>query len=311
VFALIFSRDRAMQLDAALRSFLLHCRDAATLDLFVLYYTSTSVHARQYTQLEQEYAAWPRIYFVAQRHFRRDTLELLCQPMPGKQNSLLHRWWIRLGPHLGFLNSLWRSGTPTGQVLFLVDDNIFVRDFSLSEACRTLADHPDALGFSLRLGMNTTYSYPTDSPQASPVFELANNGILKYNWTTADGDYAYPLEVSSSLYRLQDVFPVLVGLPFENPNFMESRFARKTFHFKADKQFLLCYSQSVTFCNPVNKVQQLHQNRAGVSVRYMVEELAKRFDDGQRIRVDAFNNFTPTSCHQEVEFVFVRQERVG
>jgi len=45
---LVFSRDRAMQLDATLRSFFLHCEDPERADVMVLYRATTPTHAEQY-----------------------------------------------------------------------------------------------------------------------------------------------------------------------------------------------------------------------------------------------------------------------
>lgn len=51
IVGIVFSKDRGMQLDAVLRSFYRHCRDIQTIDIQVLYTTSTPVHQRQYNTL--------------------------------------------------------------------------------------------------------------------------------------------------------------------------------------------------------------------------------------------------------------------
>jgi hypothetical protein len=66
----------------------------------------------------------------------------------------------------------------------------------------------------------------------------------------------------------------------------------------------LCFETSVTFCNPVNMVQQSYPNRAGQSVAFNVGDLAKRFERGERIDVTVLNGFVPNACHQEVNFRF-------
>src|SRR4030042_1966805 len=97
--SLIFSKDRALQLDATLRSFLLYCKDPELSEIRVLYTTTTSLHEEQYRQLQK---------------------------------------------------------------------------------------HPYAIGFSLRLGKNTTYCYPLDKGQRLPEFQTIEQDILKYNWTNAE-----------------------------------------------------------------------------------------------------------------------------
>ncbi|HEY0733511.1 MAG TPA: DUF6065 family protein [Herpetosiphonaceae bacterium] len=129
LLGIVFSRDRAMQLDATLRSFFLHCQDADEIALFVIYKATDRRHAEQYTQLAQMYAAHGKVRFIEESDFRQDVLRLLAAR----------------GPH-GLAD----------QLLFLVDDNVFVRSFRLAEIRQALVEHPETIGFSLRLGANVT-----------------------------------------------------------------------------------------------------------------------------------------------------------
>ena len=112
-----------------------------------------------------------------------------------------------------------------------MDDNLFVRDFSLSHVVHLLQERPSALGCSLRLGMNTTYCYSHDSAQSLPNFKHLSGGALVYEWVTAEFDFGYPLEISSSVYRAQEIIPFLLGLEFENPNTLEGEMAAQTKRF--------------------------------------------------------------------------------
>ena len=269
---LIFSKDRALQLDATLRSFLFHCNDVSSLQIRVLYTASNAVFEDQYEQLRNEYNHYKFIQFIREQIFSSDVIALLA---------------------------------PFDYVLFLVDDNIFVRDFNLSEVIQRLEGHPDCLGFSLRLGKNTQYCYTLDKEQRLPEFDNLGNNILEYNWTTSQYDFGYPLELSSSVYRVEDILPFISQLPFRNPNTLEVLMDQYKSMFQKEKPSLLCYEQSVTFCVPMNIVQTAWSNRSSVKVQYSPDNLAKLFDDGVRIDISAFNNFTPNSCHQEVEFQFI------
>jgi glycosyltransferase involved in cell wall biosynthesis len=265
---LIFSKDRALQLDAALRSLLLHCKDADSTLLLVLFTASTPVHAAQYSQLAEEYQLYPFLQFVRERDFRSDVLALLA---------------------------------PYDYVLFVVDDNMFVRDFRLSGVIESLQKNRDALGFSLRLGENTTYCYPVDQEQRLPEFQAARQGILTWNWTTAELDFGYPLEVSSSVYRTDDIMPFLSMLSFNNPNTLEERMSSHNSAFRNEKPFLLCFEQSATFCAPLNIVQTAWPNRASAKLEYNPDSLARLFRKGYRIDISAYDDFLPKACHEEVE----------
>ncbi len=264
---LIFSKDRAMQLDATLRSFVLHCKDVQSVDLKVIYKTSNPSHEELYKILANEHSF---IDFIKEVDFKKQMLSLL----------------------------------PIYQyILFLVDDNIFVQDFRLADIIESLRSNSDALGFSLRLGTNTTYCYTLDKEQSLPGFEEMNGEILKYCWIQANYDFAYPLEVSSSMYRVEDILPLLIQVDFSNPNTLEAKMDENKYVFSR-KEHLLCYKQSATFCNPINITQSVYPNRVGNVENYSLESLASMFGKGYRIDVESYSGFIPNACHQEVELKF-------
>lgn len=271
---IVFSKDRALQLDATLRSYFLHCLDAESSQIRILYTASSPLHNSQYGQLRQEYAKYTFLSFVSERDFRSDVISLLA---------------------------------PYNHVIFLVDDNIFIRDFSIPKLVTLLQNNQDALGFSLRLGKNTTYCYPLNKKQRLPEFLAIDKGTLKYNWTNADHDFGYPLEVSSSLYRTEDILPFISRLPFKNPNTLEGIMAENRSFFQKDKPFLLCNEKSVTFCAPLNKVQSIAiGNRASNKEDYNVENLAELFNAGYRIDVAYYKDFLPNACHREIELKLIK-----
>lgn len=306
ILGLVFSRDRAMQLDATLRSFLAHCADAARVDLRVLYSATSPLHETQYRELARAYAS-PGLTFVRERAFRRDTLHQLTVAA-GRRGAGRIRAVLTAAPVVG--SRLGALGLHRSRfVLFLVDDNIFVRRFSLGAAADALLDTPEAIGFSLRLGSNTTQCYPLGRPQGVPALQPLRRGVVGYDWPSADADFAYPLEVSSSLYRLHEVVPLLSGLPFRNPNTLESGIAARARMFAASHPRLLCFETSVTFCNPVNKVQSEYENRAGTDAANSSEGLARHFAAGFRIDVASYDGIVPTACHEEVALRFVPRDR--
>jgi hypothetical protein len=302
---LIFSRDRALQLDAALRSFLLHCEDGGRLPLNVLYRTTSPIHARQYAELAEAYRPHAFIYFQEQAHFRQDALAWLADRADLRWRASLYRRFARLHWRLGFLAAPLLRFNQLRYVLFLVDDTLFVRDFSLAEALAILDRHPKAIGFSLRLGRNTTYCYTRDRDQALPDFTHLNDGVLMFDWQRAELDFAYPLEISSSLNRIADLLPYLNRQPFTNPNQLESRLAENARRL-AHRPYLLCYERSVAFSNPVNQVAERYQNRSGTVYPHTSQELAEVFTRGLRVDVAAYTGFVPQGCHQEVELHFIQ-----
>jgi hypothetical protein len=261
---IVFSKDRPLQLEATLASYHRRCLDADSIELCVLYTCSTDAQLAAYETLAREY---PLAKFVRETDFRSDVLTLVqgCQ-----------------------------------SVMFLVDDTIFVQPFALAQVRAALAQNPEAIGFSLRLGRNTTYCYSLDGQQALPSFEPIGPEILKFDWRQAQLDFGYPLEVSSSIYRAGDIAPLLAALPFHHPNSLEEQIAHATEIFKGARPNLLCFGKSVAFSAPLNRVQSTHANRASTNPKLAPEVLLESFCQGDRIDVDAYSGFVPRACHQEV-----------
>ena len=274
ITGLIFSKDRALQVQAAIESFFLYCQDRSRIRLRVLYKASNQLHRGQYGRLKEKFR---EVMFVEEEDFKKQVLAVVagCE-----------------------------------YVLFLVDDSLFAGDFSLIDAVLSLQNNADALGFSLRLGRNTTYCYARNAEQQAPAFQGADGGILKYDWTLArrgglgEHDFGYPLEVSSSIYRTADILRLLQQAEFTNPNTLEAAMAANSHLYRQVRSSLLCFEQSVAFCTPVNMVQTVWNNRVGRNDNYSVERLAQVFEQGGRIDVERYSGFVPKSCHQEVELYF-------
>lgn len=263
---LVFSKDRPLQLDGTLRSFFARVRES-DVSVTVLYTTSSPEQEALYRKVQAEFS---QVTFTRETAFKQNVLQAI-------------------------------SGCRF--VLFLVDDNIFVRDFSLEEALKDLSAHPQALGYSLRLGENTTYCYPLNCNQAQPARQLCASGARSYAWKGAEADFGYPLEVSSSVYRVDDVSPLLHSLDYKNPNTLEGRLAESVSSLSSRFPLLLYPQQSITFCAPINKVQSVADNRAGEQFGVSADALAEEYSLGRRLDINAYYGFVPNACHQEVKLV--------
>jgi len=286
---IIFSKDRPLQLHATLASFALHEADAAEMPITILYRASARSFAEGYARLVEEFSGRLAIDWIEERDFKRDLLSVFqAQPLPSLPRRLLHRLMGR------------QPALRCQFVLFLVDDNIFVRPFSLYAVAKALLLEQQSIGFSLRVGRNTTRCYSMQCEQPLPAFEQASLG-LKFRWPGQVGDFGYPLEVSSSVYRSVDLLPLLRRLPYNNPNRLEQGLAATSGFYAARFSTLLCFEQSVAFCAPVNKVQTILDNRSGEQQMYSSEALNELFLQGYRVNVEALAQFTPEAAHVEIE----------
>jgi hypothetical protein len=290
----IFSKDRPMQLHATLASLMLHCQDLPDINVGVLYYASSKKFAQGYQELQIDFSSLPGLSWVGERDFKQDLLRLVLGDHWGGSGS----------PDLR-VHGLRSSGRRiTRFILFLVDDTLFTRSFSFAAIASSLARCPRALAFSLRLGMNTTFCYSRSSPQQLPRFVATRNRSLQFRWLGAEGDFGYPLEVSSSVFRVDDLLPLLRILPYSNPNRLEQRLAASRLVFSLCHPDLLCFERSVAFCAPLNKVQTVLPNRSGDSNGYSSDGLHFLFEQGLRIDVKTLTGFEPHAAHQEIDLPF-------
>ncbi len=268
--AIVFSKDRPLQLDSTLASLLLRCNNDEQMQIKVLYTTSSAYQEGLYKQLSLQY---PVVIFRRERRFRQDLLALVAQ---------------------------------SPFVVFVVDDALFVRDFSVQTVIDELRSDDMAIGFSLRLGTNTTYCYTLDTQQDLPEFTAKRSGVLTYRWPGASHDFGYPLELSSSVYRTADIEPLLRRLSFNNPNTLEARMAASAPTLAPKRPVLLCFERSVAFCIPANKVQSVMANRAAANPDETPGALAAVYQRGGRIDVARYYDFPNNACHQEVPLWIVQ-----
>ncbi|MBF0227514.1 MAG: glycosyltransferase [Desulfobacterales bacterium] len=275
IVGIIFSKDRPMQLDAVIRSFFHNYSDNDCVKIKVIYKASNSFYENLYEKIKSNFNT---IEFIKESNFKRQIISIIGS----------YRF-----------------------VLFLVDDNIFVRKFSLIQAVDYLKNEPSVLGFSLRLGKNIKFSYMAEINQTQPFFIKNAKNILKFNWTESEHDFGYPIELSSSIYRVYDIFLLLNVINFNTPNTLESQLNSAISYFKTERYDLCCYEYSVTFCNPINLVQTDWKNKVGNKSEYSSEALAKKYNDGWRINIDNYKGFIPISCHQELPLYFYSINETG
>ncbi len=274
VRCIILSKDRPLQLDGTLRSLEWSCADLESADVHVLFKGSTTRFAAGYRVLASQH---PKVSMYLEADFKADLIRLV-------------------------------SGSD--YVFFVVDDTLFVGELSLTAAVRALDGDPKCLGFSYRLGRNTTYCYSLDKPQRLPAFTTLDSGCLSFDWTAAEHDFAYPIEVSSSMYRTADVLPLIQRLPHGNPNTLEAALSQEASAFRRSHPRLACYEHSVAVSVPANIVQTAWTNRVDGRAALAPDALLRRYEGGERLDVKHYRGLIPNACHQELDLVFQRDPTV-
>jgi hypothetical protein len=269
MITIIFSKDRALQLDLLLRS--IKENNKENLNIHVLYKCSNERHEKSYEILAKEH---PEATLHKEVNFKQDLLDLI-----------LHEMYI----------------------LFMVDDNIVARKFNTNEMIGLLNYHPTAIGFSLRLGGNTNYCYSLNCNQNIPPSIQLKENIFMCNWVNAEADWNYPFELSSSMYRTKDIQSMLINLDYYNPNSLEWMLYTHSVWHKERQPLLMFYGVSPCFCNPINKVNPSN-NRSNTNIENSADSLLTNFEKCGRISYDKFRGFVSNACHQEVDINIIYKE---
>lgn len=179
---IIFSRDRASQLELLLSSMDEHWSEAFEHNIKILYTYSNENFKKGYDILIEEY---DDVNFIKENNFKEDLLNLI-------ENKKY--------------------------TIFFVDDIIFKEDFSLDcEEFKIFEEQKDILCLSLRLHPNLIYCYAAGIPMRKPIFK---NNI--WEWKGKDGDYGYPMSVDANVYRTSEIKEKLEILNYKNPNSLEA-----------------------------------------------------------------------------------------
>lgn len=185
---IIFSKDRACQLDALLRSilnnFLISNR------IIVVYTYSNNKFKKGYDFLiSKKYLNQLKVTFIKEQNFMNDVLNCL-----NKINSKF--------------------------IIFMVDDNIIKQKFDEIEIFNTLLQHQQILCCSLRLGKNINYCYALNMTTKIPI-----DDNLIWNWKNQPGDWGYPMSLDGHIFRTSDFLPYIQKLYFTGPNYLEGMMA--------------------------------------------------------------------------------------
>lgn len=261
--AVIFSRDRACQLDALLRSIQRHAPGVFD-PIRVLRKATSRPFARAYEHCELEH---PEAVFIAESVFREDVMCLL-------------------EGHL---------------VCFFVDDDLLFGpvDTSPIEAL----SHEEVAAFSLRLGENTTRCYPLDQEQEPPrIVSSATQSFGVWIWTVEQGDFSYPLSLDGHVLRVSDVRALLEGRDCTNPNELEDVLASQHRRLAATRPLMASYETSRLVGIPANVVTATHRNRYAASWA-TAAALNHEFLCGKRIDIDRMDFSLVRGAHEEVDLV--------
>ena len=184
--SIVFSKDRAMQLHAFLKSYTEMVSARGT--VYILYKASNERHARSYEVLREIFGS-EDFQFIEEADFRKQLIQV-CE------NS-------------------------TAQMIALyVDDVIIIRKVDYGKII-----HIDALEnvVSLGRGKELDYSVVLKKKLVLPEFTHQPDGFEYFRWDYTDeyNDWTYPIGVGANFFDRDELVVMLKGIDFKAPNSLE------------------------------------------------------------------------------------------
>ena len=179
---IIFSKDRACQLDLLLRSIKDLWENWYEFKIDVIWTYSNEDFKAGYEKIMKDH---PDISFIGQAVNFKDSV-------------------------------VSATNTQKEYTMFLVDDIVFKEPFKLRDDFEKLI--PDeVISISLRLCSRISHCYPLNIPTPSPDLSKENT----WNWRSHIGDWGYPLSVDGNIYRTSDLIGSIKNGTYNNPNTFE------------------------------------------------------------------------------------------
>ncbi len=265
IAAVVFSRDRAAQLDLLLRS--LEWNGAGRFDpISVVWRATSDDYLRGYDAAAAEH---PEAHFL-------------------REDGLSYQ-----------VRSLVRSAGE-GALSFFADDDVVFRSVDGTPA--DFLEEEEVLCFSLRLGRNTTRCYPLRRDQRFPDPAVVDAGRVLWRWKGADGDFGYPGSIDGHVFRAADVERLVGNGNFSGPNWLEASLVREA--SALERPLMACYEESRLVSIPANRVNETQANRFGERYPFPTAELNERYLAGARLDLDAIDFATVDAAHVELPLVW-------
>ena len=182
-------------------------------------------------------------------------------------------------------------------MMFSPDDNVFIGKVSLKDKqFKQFMENKDILSFSLRLGKNCNYCFDQDIPVQVPKMI---DGM--WEWQKYSLDWGYPMSCSTTIFRTDEIRPVLERIAFSIPSHIEAQM----WQTPLPQPLMLCYPKQKVLEMPVNQVQtEFLNNRIG---NVDLDFINKEFIKGKIIDLDYIVKQKFNSPQQLVDIKMTRR----
>ena len=262
ITCIVFSRNRALQLDALLRS--IEEYNESPFDVYIQYSCSLN-HKQSYESLISKYGNATRYTFVREESFPVSLLDLI-----GK--------------------------VKTQFLFFLVDDQVFVKPFNMEQIISVMKDNTF---FSLRLGKSIT-DFGIFERKLIPKYNTLPD-YLEWSWkqNKDQKDWGYQFSVDGTVYRTLDVWRASKSIPFKAPNSYEDNM-NSVCYFRGDN-IGMSYHEPVVINLIINASRQEKAYEHFESGEYSTDDMLKLWNAGKRFSLEKVSSLVFCSTHYVVK----------
>jgi hypothetical protein len=267
---IIFSKDRACQVDLCIRS--IYDNFEYPYDITLQYTYSNDEFKKGFDELQ---AMHPDVTFVEEVEFQK-TFQNLANRCKGEY------------------------------ILCLTDDDIIINKVDCVELDKLLLlyNYDNMIhSVSLRMNPTVTYCYPAKTDILPPQLTM-KSFYFYWNWTEAPNQHycwGYPMAIDGHIYKVPWFQERIKNLQFNNVNQLEDALNNNRDH---GKPLLVSFNQSKHF-NVQNNFVQGHRIDE-VHNDYSVEELNKKFLDDYQISTENLYGFQKQQVHGPLDYKLVK-----
>jgi len=291
----IFSFDRAMQLDLLLQS-IVKFDSQGLFSVRVLHACSSETYQTAYNRLKSKY---PNIHWVQEQRYVKPRINY--QFDLGYWHNLY--WWLK---SLSFRENKSNFKSCLLEILadveypftmFLTDDSLFYNIITVPEAnLEKIKRQPEKYSFSFRHGVNM---------KGGIYQEEANDICWNVYENDMQTDWGYPFSIDGLLYDSRTVYRIINKILLNNPNTMEANIAC----YVAEKKLfptITALKQSCLVGFELNRVQSVSDNHhLGISY----EKLNQYYLEDYAMEID-FDKSNVSNFRPKIQSVTIEKENI-
>lgn len=271
ITAVIFSKNRACQLDLCLSSIIKNCN---IFEIIRVVYTYDKEYQKGYDLLIGKYSNNKKIVFVKE------------------ESSLVFSFLISL------------DKCETNYISFITDDTVFYQYTNQKNDIVSAMDG-DTFCFSLRLGLNTTLQdYKTGRYQRDLFYyEELQYDVIRWDYNNYNpfDNYGYPISLDGHIYRIDDVIFITSAIDISKLRDWEGKLCYEKRYLYSNYTKMASFRHSKCVNIPSNAVLgDLYCSNKGLSI----SELESKYVSGNEIDIDKMDFTKVIGCHQEIDYRF-------